>query len=227
MGNRTRYSTALEVVTTGTALGVVLVAVTEVYLRSGIWLVLAAVAMSVVLSALGTYIKYGHDRFFAEIRGYAGQVRRGMARAPLARGTTSLAAWLAGSERDMRNAWLAHLAGDPDAGITLTRWQRAKAAGGFVRAALVYRLTDLCAPLIWVLRKDSRVNGLITFIVGGQALLIVKGAEEAMQALMTEVPEPCLITAGALYVFLRWLRGPLQVDVIPAEPKAKAQMPGE
>ncbi|WP_405808175.1 hypothetical protein OG729_25120 [Streptomyces sp. NBC_00210] len=144
-------------------------------------------------------------------------------RTPIARRVTSLAAWIAGPARDMKNAWLAHLAGDLDSGIRLTRWQRTKASTGFLRAALMYRLTDLCAPLIWVLRKDSRVNGLIALIVGAQALYITGCG--GFPAFVTDVPEPCAITAGALYLFLRWLRGPLQVDVITAQQRAQANPP--
>ncbi|MEU5976356.1 hypothetical protein [Streptomyces sp. NPDC047315] len=123
-------------------------------------------------------------------------------------GLSGFAAVLAGRHRDMRQVWLADLAGDPENDFILTPWQRRRMAAGFVVAAVRMRAHDLLgwvwAPVDWVLLTDRRRNAAITVIVGAQAVYIV--GDGGLEGLVTEVWEPCGIAGAALYVLSRFLR---------------------
>ncbi|NNN31885.1 hypothetical protein HLK59_16220 [Streptomyces sp. S3(2020)] len=91
--------------------------------------------------------------------------------------TTELASWMAGRKRArLREEWAAILAGDPENDLLLSPVRKMRYAFGFVKASLVYRLTDLAAPLWhavdWALSMKPRTNTLLAFLVGMQAVYI-------------------------------------------------------
>ncbi|MFJ4821086.1 hypothetical protein [Streptomyces sp. NPDC088801] len=135
-------------------------------------------------------------------------------------GVTRLAAWVAGGRRDLCPVWLADLAGDPEAGITLSAGDRRRLAAGFVVAAARMRLHDMFGwawtPLDWLLSKDSRTNGFIATVVGAQAIYIVD--DGGIPALVTEIWEPCGILGAGLYVLARWLRRVRGIELATASP---------
>ncbi|WP_121702129.1 hypothetical protein [Streptomyces sp. E5N298] len=128
-------------------------------------------------------------------------------RAP--RGATGLAAFIAGQRRPhLREEWAAVLAGDPENGRELSVVVQLRLALGFLLAALRMRVHDLASPLWvpvdWLLSVESRSNTVIALLVGGQAVYIA--GDGGLNALFSEIWEPCAICGGALYVFFRWLR---------------------
>ncbi|MFI1585541.1 hypothetical protein [Embleya sp. NPDC020630] len=126
-----------------------------------------------------------------------------------ARGTTSFAAMLAGSRREIREAWLADLAGDPENGMVPTPKAQRRLARGFLVAAVTMRLRDLAGPLWrpvdWVLGTANRTNAVITLAVGALALYI--DATDGLHALLVEAWHPCAILGAGLYGLAHWLRG--------------------
>ncbi|MCX5357331.1 hypothetical protein OG864_00860 [Streptomyces sp. NBC_00124] len=140
--------------------------------------------------------------------------------ASVARRAVTLASGVAGSSRTHLNGeWLAILAGSPEEGITLSSRQQACLAAGFLLAAIRMRVRDLARPawrpVDWLLRTEPRTNGLISVVVGAQAIYIV--GDGGLSALVTEVWEPCGIAGAAMYVLSRWLRRVRGIEVAAAE----------
>ncbi|MFJ9073972.1 hypothetical protein ACIRO3_01790 [Streptomyces sp. NPDC102278] len=128
---------------------------------------------------------------------------------PAARRVTSIAARIAGRRRGhLGEEWRAVLLGDPERGIFVSSQRRFALLVGFLLASLRMRAHDvlgsLWRPVDWVIRTDQRVNTSIAAIVGGQAIYIV--GDGGIQALMTEIWEPCGILGGGMYVLARHLR---------------------
>ncbi|MFJ4081129.1 hypothetical protein ACIP2Z_19450 [Streptomyces iakyrus] len=137
-----------------------------------------------------------------------------------ARGTVGLAARLAGRDRShLRSEWMAVLAGAPEEGVTFSSGRQFLLALGFLLAAVRMRSYDLARPMWrpvdWLLRTESRTNGFIAIVVGGQAVYIVD--DGGLSALFTEVWEPCGIAGAALYVLSRWLRRVRGIEVATPE----------
>ncbi|MEU6259142.1 hypothetical protein [Streptomyces sp. NPDC047043] len=120
----------------------------------------------------------------------------------------SFAAALAGRRRNFLSAWLADLAGDPEDGIVLSRWQQRRLASGYVVAAVRMRLHDLAVPvwrpIDWLLAAESRTNAVITVAVG--ALVIYIDLSDGLHTLATEGWGWCAGCGGSLYMLFRWLR---------------------
>ncbi|MFD7669105.1 hypothetical protein [Streptomyces sp. NPDC059788] len=134
---------------------------------------------------------------------------------------TLIALALAGSRREaIRDEWEAHLAGAPEEGFTVRPAVRVKYSLGFILAAFRFRLSDLAAPVWrpvdWVLAADNRVNTTISSIVGAQAIFIV--GDGGLQALVTEVWEPCGLLGGALYLLVRFLRRRRGIEIAGQSP---------
>jgi hypothetical protein len=128
---------------------------------------------------------------------------------PFAEWITALASRLAGSGRaHLQDDWSAVLAGDPEGGVALRPGQQRMLAAGFVLAACRLRVRDnarlLWRPVDWLLRVPTRTNAFITAAVGGQAVLIV--GDDGLDALLTDVWEPCGIAGACLFALARWLR---------------------
>lgn len=121
--------------------------------------------------------------------------------------TTELASWMAGRKRaHLREEWAAILAGDPENDVLLSPLRKMRYAMGFITASLVYRLTDLAAPLLhagdWVLSVKPRTNTLVAFLVGMQAVYIAD-AYGIWVAICCSFY--CLITLlAAVYLLRRW-----------------------
>ncbi|MFK0173435.1 hypothetical protein ACIQU5_32095 [Streptomyces sp. NPDC090306] len=119
-----------------------------------------------------------------------------------ARLNLNLGVRLAGRRRShLRDEWLAVL-------VELTPRQQVVLALGFLLTGLRLRLRDAARPawrpVDWTLRVQSRTNAVIVALVGAQALYIVRG--DGLDALITEVWEPCGIAGAALYALAHWLR---------------------
>ncbi|MEU6965957.1 hypothetical protein [Streptomyces chrestomyceticus] len=134
---------------------------------------------------------------------------------------TMIALALAGSRREtVRAEWAAHLAGAPEEGFTVRPAARVRYSLGFLLAAFRFRLSDLAAPawrlVDWVLATDNRVNTAISSVVGAQAIFIV--GDGGLQALITEVWEPCGLLGGALYLLVRFLRRRRGIEIAGQRP---------
>jgi hypothetical protein len=123
--------------------------------------------------------------------------------------TTELASWMAGRKRAyLREEWAAILAGDPENDLLLSPVRKMRYALGFVKASLLYRLTDLAAPLWhavdWVLSVKPRTNTFVAFLVGAQAVYIADtyGIWVAICCSLY-----CLITLHTIVYLLRRMRG--------------------
>ncbi len=136
-----------------------------------------------------------------------------------ARRIADLAAILAGRRRGgLGEEWRAHLAGEP--GRELPPWQKARAACGFVVAAVRYRLQD-AADLAWVpadaILKSRMLSNLVVWVptVGAVMILFHHGGLDEVLA----DAESILAFGGALYGLIRigrWWRG-----VKPQDPKVR------
>lgn len=139
----------------------------------------------------------------------------------------SLAAVLAGPRRNMRDVWLADLAGVPEEGIVLTWVQQRRLARGFVVAGLRMRLHDLCSPLWrpvdWLLTTDSRTNTVTAATVG--ALVIYIARQDGLHTLLTEGWGWCAGCGGSLYLLFRWLRRIRGIEI--ARPAGSSQTGGD
>lgn len=102
-------------------------------------------------------------------------------------GLTSWASRLAGSRRDT-GQWRAHLAGDPENGIVLTRREQRRYAWGFLVAAVRYRLHDALGeawrPVDWMLSSRSRREAFIAAPPG--MLVVYVAAHDGMHTLLTD-----------------------------------------
>ncbi|MDX2546806.1 hypothetical protein ACOT81_28100 [Streptomyces sp. WI04-05B] len=131
------------------------------------------------------------------------------ARRSLVGGLTGLAVAVAGERgARLRDTWMADLAGVPEEGLTLSRWQQVGHATGFVIAAVRIRSRALSEPLWrpadWLLESESRTRTLITLAVGAQVIYIQKC--DGLHGLLTEGWGWCGGCAVALHFFFRWLR---------------------
>lgn len=127
-----------------------------------------------------------------------------------ARSATGLAAYIAGPTRShLHDEWSSILSGSPEDGLRLSPARQRVMAIGFLMAALRMRLRDAARPawlpIDWLLGTTSRTNGFIATVVGTQAIYIV--GHQGLDALMTQVWEPCGIAGASLYAVARWLRG--------------------
>ncbi|MGI5135855.1 hypothetical protein [Streptomyces sp. CA-106110] len=127
----------------------------------------------------------------------------------LVTGLTGLAITL-GGERGarLRDTWMADLAGAPEEGLTMGRWQQVGHAAGFVLAAARMRSCVMSEPLWrpvdWLLSSESRTHTTSTLAVGAQVIYIVR--EDGMHGLLTDGWGWCGGCAVALHLFFRWLR---------------------
>ncbi|MFI6249031.1 hypothetical protein [Streptomyces sp. NPDC051016] len=124
-------------------------------------------------------------------------------------GLAALAVVLAGERgARLRDTWAADLAGAPEEGLTLTRWQQVWHASGFVIAAIRMRGSTLTAPLWkptdWLLASDSRIRTTTTLAVGAQVIYIAR--KDGLHGLITEGWGWCGACAVTLTIFFRWLR---------------------
>ncbi|MFD9068381.1 hypothetical protein ACFVZ3_43500 [Kitasatospora purpeofusca] len=120
-----------------------------------------------------------------------------------------LATKLAGRRRaHLQDAWMADLAGTPEAGFPVPPRRRFALAAGFVLAAARLRLHDttgaLWRPVDWVLASTSRTGNTITTATGTLAVYI--HATGGLHQLLTTGAVTCTTTAGTLYVLTHWLR---------------------
>lgn len=136
---------------------------------------------------------------------------------------TGVAASLAGSRRAyLQDDWAAVLAGDPEMNAALEPGQQRALAIGFVFAAIRLRARDgarpLWRPVDWLLRVPSRTNAFIAATVGSQAIYIV--GDDGLDALLTQVWEPCGIAGASLFALTRWLRRVRGIEVAPDRGRA-------
>ena len=131
---------------------------------------------------------------------------------------TNLAAWLAGSKRQVLFEWRAHLAGesghDPDA------WGKVRQALGFVASAIQFRLAD-AADVAW--RPADAVLGsrtLSNLFVWGPVIVVLVAIvrHDGRFGLVADIQDPAALGAFLYGVIRtgRWWRG-----VKPPEPKAR------
>ncbi|MFI0576155.1 hypothetical protein [Streptomyces tendae] len=108
----------------------------------------------------------------------------------------------------LRDTWTVDIAGVPEEGITLTRWQQMRHAAGFMVAAVRIRGTALTGPLWrpldWLLSAESRSTTMIAAVVGMQVIYIQR--HDGLYKLLTEGWGWCAGCAVALHFFFRWLR---------------------
>jgi hypothetical protein len=147
-----------------------------------------------------------HDRI--PYRRAAAWVKRSAQRYVVS-GLTAFAVVLAGARgARLRDTWQADLAGAPEEGLTMGRWQQVGHAMGFVVAAVRMRSHALAAPLWapvdWLLVTESRTRTLITLTVGGQAIYIQK--TDGLYTLLTEGWGWCGGCAVTLHFLFQWLR---------------------
>ncbi|WP_217178101.1 hypothetical protein [Streptomyces sp. AC495_CC817] len=141
-----------------------------------------------------------------------------------ARRTVDIASFVAGRHRaHLRQEWAAVLAGDPGNGIVLSSSRRARYALGFLWAALRMRLRDVVAPVWlpvdWLLSKESRTNGLITAVVGTQAVYIQHA--DGLHTLLTEGWGWCAGCGIALRLLVGWLRRIRGIELASARENAE------
>jgi hypothetical protein len=132
---------------------------------------------------------------------------------------TDFAVTLAGRKRRaLHEEWHAHLIGEPD--HELPAWQKARAALGFVGAAVRYRLQDV-ADLAWVpadaVLKSRMLSNLVVWFPTAAAAVILfhHGGMDEVLADAGSI----LAIGGALYGLIRigrWWRG-----VKPQDPKVR------
>jgi hypothetical protein len=130
-------------------------------------------------------------------------------RRSLVTGLTGFAVAVAGARGvRLRDTWMADLAGAPEDGLTMGRWQQVGHAIGFVVAAVRMRSHALAAPLWapadWLLATESRTRTLTALTVGGQAIYIQK--TDGLYTLLTEGWGWCGGCAVALHFLFQWLR---------------------
>lgn len=130
-------------------------------------------------------------------------------RRSLVSGMTGIAVVIAGRRgARLRDTWMADLAGAPEEGLTLSRWQQVWHASGFMIAAVRIRSHAISAPLWrpidWVLACESRTRTSITLAVGVQVIYIQK--HDGFYSLVTEGWGWCGGCAVALHFFAKWLR---------------------
>ncbi|WP_435601331.1 hypothetical protein [Streptomyces sp. C10-9-1] len=119
------------------------------------------------------------------------------------------AARCAGSSRPyLHDEWTNALLGPPERESGPSLGQQRRLAAGFLLAALRMRAHDatrgLWRPVDWVLADDGRLRVSVTSVVGAQAIYIV--GDGGLDALVTEIWEPCGILGGSLYLLARFLR---------------------
>lgn len=130
-------------------------------------------------------------------------------RRSLVAGLTGLAVTVAGARGNrMRDTWMAHLAGIPEEGLTLTRRQQVWHAMGFVVAAVRMRARAISEPLWqpvdWLLSSESRVRTAIALAVGAQVIYIARA--DGLHGLVTDGWGWCGGCAVALHFLFQWLR---------------------
>jgi hypothetical protein len=138
------------------------------------------------------------------------------ARRSLVSGLTDLAVAVAGDRgARLRDTWMADIAGAPEEGLTLSRWQQVGHAAGFMIAAIRMRSRALSEPMWrpvdWVLASESRSRSVITLAVGALVIYIVK--HDGLHGLLTDGWGWCGGCAVALHLFFRWLRKVRGVDL--------------
>ncbi|MGW2706232.1 anti-sigma factor family protein [Streptomyces sp. NPDC001340] len=143
-------------------------------------------------------------------------------REPQAERWASLAAAIAGPRRDMRAAWLADLAGDPESSAPLTPWQQRQYALGVIVAAVRCRLRDsfgqLWRPVDWTLETRSRRE---TFIGLPPALLVIYIAEhDGVHTLLTEGWGWVGGCGATMFAFVRWLQRVRGIELAERSPSA-------
>ncbi len=108
----------------------------------------------------------------------------------------------------LRDTWTVDIAGVPEEGITLTRWQQVCHATGFLVAAVKIRGAALAGPLWrpvdWLLSVESRSTAVTVAVVGMQIIYIQR--HDGLYKLLTEGWGWCAGCAVALHFFFRWLR---------------------
>lgn len=152
----------------------------------------------------------------------AAQAPLGLPTVPVlaARRATNLAARVAGPQRaHLQREWTAVLAGSADDAAFSAR-QQVVLSLGFLFASIRMRARDIVSPawrpVDWLLRSTSRTNGFIATAVGAQAVYIV--GDGGLDALFTEIWEPCGIAGAGLYALSRWLRRIRGIELAGVEP---------
>ncbi|MGW3152794.1 hypothetical protein [Streptomyces sp. NPDC001089] len=143
---------------------------------------------------------------------------------PLSRRTrsgTALAVRIAGPARShLRDEWAIQLRGFPEDDNPPSAEAQHQLVIGFLRASIQMRLRDVARPawrpIDWLLSTSARTSGLITGIVGAQAIYIV--GHQGLGALVTDVWEPCAVAGASLYALACWLR---RVRGIAVEPSGR------
>jgi hypothetical protein len=146
------------------------------------------------------------------------RVRAGLAGLS-ARGLTSLAALLAGRNRqDLREEWAAHLAGEN--GHDPASWQKAGQATGFLISALHFRCSDT-ADAAWIpadaILKSRVLSSLFVLIPTTAATFLILHHAGTLGVIKSA--ESITAIAAALYALIRtgrWWR-----NIKPPEPKAR------
>ncbi|MFF8537344.1 hypothetical protein ACF07B_36160 [Streptomyces sp. NPDC015532] len=136
-----------------------------------------------------------------------------------ARSAMGIAVRVAGPTRaHLRNEWLTLLIGCPEDGWTPSLTAQRLMVLGFLVASIRMRLHDVARPawrpLDWLLKKASRTSGVITAVVGAQAIYIV--GHQGLGALVTDVWEPCAVAGASLYGLACWLRRVRGIAVEPS-----------
>ncbi|MFJ5027136.1 hypothetical protein ACIQB5_03375 [Streptomyces sp. NPDC088560] len=153
------------------------------------------------------------DEALAEAEAWASRMPKRRAttwfRRSTVNGLTSLAVAVAGERGGrLRDTWMADLAGAPEEGLTMGRWQQVGHAAGFVIAAVRMRGRAVSAPLWrpvdWLLVSESRTRTVTTLAVGAQVVYIQK--QDGLHGLLTDGWGWCAGCALALTAFFRWLR---------------------
>jgi hypothetical protein len=131
---------------------------------------------------------------------------RASGRSPAAWGITYWASKLAGRRRDT-SQWRAHLAGEPESGVTLTLSEQRRHALGFLVAAVRYRLHDVLGevwrPVDWMLSSRTRREAFIGIPPG--LLVIYIAHHDGLHTLVTEGWGWVGGCGLAMFAFTRWL----------------------